>query len=91
MCVFFFLIIVISVVTSPFSFLILFTWVLAFLLREHAQKFVNLFYSFKEPVLGFIDFFPIFKISISFISSLICSIYFFLLTFSFACSSFSNF
>ena len=56
MC-FFFLIIVISVVTSPFSFLILFTWVLAFLLREHAQKFVNLFYSFKEPVLGFIDFF----------------------------------
>ena len=51
-------IIVISVVTSPFSFLILFTWVLAFLLREHGQKFVNHFYSFKEPALGFTDFFP---------------------------------
>ena len=49
-----------SVVTSSFSFLILFTWVLACFLREHGEKFVNLFYSFKEPALGFIDFFPLF-------------------------------
>ena len=58
--VFIIIIIVRSVVTYSFSFLILFTRVLAFFLREHGQKFVNLFYSFKEPALGFIDFFPLF-------------------------------
>ena len=48
----------ILVVMSPFSFLILFIWVL---LGEPDQRFVNLVYSFKEPALGFIAFFLFFK------------------------------
>ena len=45
--------------------------------------FVNFVYTFKEPALGFIDFFNCFLISILFISSLIFIISFLLMTLSF--------
>ena len=62
----FFCISVALVVMSPFIFLILLIWVLSFLPGEAGQRFVNLVYPFKEPVLG-VDFFPdFFKISILF-------------------------
>ena len=43
----------VSVEISPFSFGFLFSP----LLGESGQRFVNFFYPFKEPALGFIDFF----------------------------------
>lgn len=55
----FFCISVALVVMSPFIFLILLIWVLSFLPGEAGQRFVNLVYPFKEPVLG-VDFFLIF-------------------------------
>ena len=62
---------------------------LSFLLGEPSQKFANLVYPFKEPALGFIDFFLLF-FNLLFISSLIFIISFLLLTLCFVCSSFSS-
>ena len=52
---------VVSAEISPFSFLILFflRGFLSFLFGEPGQKFVDFVYPFKEPALGFIDFFSI--------------------------------
>ena len=50
---------VVSVEISPFSFLVLFIWVLS-LFGEPGQRFVNFVYPFKEPALGFVDFFLLF-------------------------------
>ena len=48
---------VVSAVTSPFSFLILFiSGFFSPLLGESSQRFVNFVYLFKEPALGLIDF-----------------------------------
>ena len=73
-----FCIFVVSVVISPLLFLI-YLGLLSFRLIEPAQRFVNFVYPFKEPALGFIDFFPIFK-SLLFIPSLIFILFFLLLT-----------
>ena len=72
-----------------FSFLILFIWVfsLFFLASLVRGLSINLVYPFKEPVLGFTDFLPIFK---SLIYSLIFIISFLLLTLGFFALSFSN-
>ena len=62
----------------------------SFLLVELGQQFVSLVYPFKEPALGFIEFFfYCFLFSSQFISSLIVIISF-VLTLGFVCSSFSN-
>ena len=47
---------VVSIVSSPFSFLILFIWFFS-LLGESSQRFVYFVYLFKEPALGLMDFF----------------------------------
>ena len=54
---------------------------LSFLLGESIQRFVNQScLPFKEPVLGFIDFLPIFKIS-----DLLSDLYYFLPSADFRC------
>ena len=58
-------------------------------LGESSQRFVNFVYLFKEPGLGFIDFFNCFLIFILSISSLIFMISFLQLTLGVVCS-FSN-
>ena len=51
----------VNFVTSPFSLLILFIWVFfSPLLGESGQNFVNFVHLFKEPTLGFNDFFNCF-------------------------------
>ena len=70
----------VSVIISPFSFLILFIWVLCFLLGEPGQRFVDIVYPFKNQLLVFLIFLLFFNLY--FISSLIFIISFLLLTFS---------
>ena len=70
----------VSVIISPFSFLILFTWVLCFLLGEPAQRFVDIVYPLKNQLLVFLIFLLFFNLY--FISSLMFIISFLLLTFS---------
>ena len=70
----------VSVIISPFSFLILFIWVLCFLLGEPAQRFVDIVYPFKNQLLVFLIFLLFFNLY--FISSLMFIISFLLLTFS---------
>ena len=82
----FFCISVVSVVISPLSFRILFIWVFSLSFLGSPDIGVLIFvYPFKEPALGFIDFFFLFffLISILFISSLVFIISFFLLTLGF--------
>ena len=81
----------VSVVTSPFSFLILLIWVFSlFLLMSLANRLSILFMFSKNQLLGFLIFAIVSFISFSFISDLIVLIYFLLLTFGFCCS-FSNY
>ena len=70
----------VSVIISPFSFLILFIWVLCFLLGDPAQRFVDIVYPFKNQLLVFLIFLLFFNLY--FISSLMFIISFLLLTFS---------
>ena len=81
----------VSVVTSPFSFLILLIWVLSFFfLMSLANGLSILFIFSKNQLLVLLIFAIIFFLSISFISSLIFMISFLLLTLGFVCSSFSS-
>ena len=68
-----------SYIVFPLSFLILSIFSL---LDELGQRFANFLYSFKEPILGFIDFLN-FEI---FISSLVFIISFLMLTLGFVFS-----
>ena len=70
----------VSVIISPFSFLILFIWVLCFLLGEPAQRLVDIVYPFKNHLVVFLIFLLFFNLY--FISSLMFIISFLLLTFS---------
>ena len=76
---------------SSFISYFVYLGLLSFLLGEPGQRFVNFVYPFKEPALGFTDFFSIvFLIFILFISSLTFISSFLLLTSGFVCFSFSN-
>ena len=80
-----------SVVTYPFSFLILFIWVLSlFFLMSLARGWSVLFILSKNQLLVSLIFVIISFISFSFISDLIFMISFFLQTLGFACSFFSS-
>ena len=83
---------VVSVVTSPFSFLILLIWVLSlFFLVSLANGLSILFIFSKNQLLVLLIFATVFFVSISFLSTLIFMISFLLLTLGFVCSSFSSF
>ena len=82
---------VVSVVTSPFSFLILLIWVLSlFSLMSLANGLSILFIFSKNLLLVLLICAIVYFISFSFISDLIFMISFLLLTLGFFCSSFSN-
>ena len=81
----------VSVVTSPFSFLILLIWVLSlFFLMSLANGLSILFILSKSQPLVLLIFAIVFFVSVSFISALIFMISFFLLTLGFVCSSFCS-
>ena len=81
----------VSVVTSPFSFLILLIWVLSlFFLMSLANGLPILFIFSKNQILVLLIFATAFFVSISFISALIFMISFLLLTLGFVCPSFSS-
>ena len=81
----------VSVVTSPFSFLILLICVLSlFFLMSLANGLSILFIFSKNQLLFLLIFAIVFFVSISFISALIFVISFLLLTLGFVCSSFSS-
>ena len=81
----------VSIVMSPFLFLVLLIWVLSlFFLEKSGKKFMNFLYLLKEPTFILLIFAIVFFISISLISSLILVISFLLLTLGFVCSSFSG-
>ena len=82
----------VSVVTSPFSFLIVLIWVLSlFFLMSLANGLSILFIFSKNQLLVLLIFAIVFFASISFICALIFMISFLLLTLGFVCSSFSSF
>ena len=72
---------VLSVVTSPFSLLILLIF-LPFFLDVSGQWFVNFVYLLKEPAFSFSDLVTV-SVSFSFISALVFMISFLLLTLGF--------
>ena len=81
----------VSVVTSPFSFLILLILVLSlFFLMSLAKDLSILFIFSKNELLVLLIFAIVFFVSISLISALIFMISFLLLTLGFLCSSFSS-
>ena len=81
----------VSVVTSPFSFLILLIWVLSFFfLMSLANGLSILFIFSKDQLLVLLIFALVFFVTISFISPLIFMTSFLLLTLGFVCSSFSS-
>ena len=81
----------VSVVTSPFSFLILLIWLLSlFFLMSLANGLSILFIFSKNQLLVLLIFAAVSFSSFSFISYLIFMISFLLLTRGFFCSSFSN-
>ena len=82
---------VVSVVTSPFSCLILLIWVLSlFFLLSLAYGLSILFIFSKNHLLVLLIFAIVLFVSISFIFALIFMISFLLLTLGFVCSSFSS-
>ena len=82
---------VVSIVTSPFSFLMLSIWVLSlFFLLSLAKGLSILFIFSKNQLLVSLIFAIVFFVSVSFISALIFMIFFLLLTLGFVCSSFSS-
>ena len=88
---YFFCISVVSVVTSPFSFLILFICVFSLLfLVSLARALLILFTFSKNQLLVWLVLSIVFWISILLISSLIFMISFLVLTLGLYCSSFSN-
>ena len=78
---------VVSVVTSPFAFLILLVWALSlFFLMSLAKSLSILFIFSKNQLSVLLTFSIVFFVSISFISALIFMISFLLLTLGFVCS-----
>ena len=82
----------VSVVISPFSFLILFIWVLSLLFLVSLARGLSMLFTFSKNQLFvvLIYFCIVFWISILLISSVIFMISFLLLPLHFVCSSFSS-
>ena len=76
---------IVSIVTSPFSFLILLIWILFFFLMSLTKHLSILFIFSKNQLLVSLIFAVVFCISISFISAMIFMISFLLLTLGFVC------
>ena len=84
---------VLSILTSPFSFIILLIWVLSlspfFFFLMSLAKDLSILFIFSRYLL-LLSLILAILLYISFISALICIIYFLLLTLGFVCSSFSS-
>ena len=87
----FFCISAVSVVISPFSFIILVIWVLSLLFLVSLARVFSILFTFsKNQLLVLLIFCIVFWVSILLISSLIFTISFLLRTLGLLCSSFSN-
>ena len=81
---------VLSVVISPFSFLILLIWFFSLCLLNLATGLSILFIFSKNQLLALLIFAMVSFVSFAFISALVFKIYFLLLTLGFCISSFSS-
>ena len=82
---------VLSVVISPFSFLILLIWFFSLCFLMSLDNGLSILFTFsKKQLLALLIFAMVSLVSFAFISALIFKIYFFLLTLGFFISSFSS-